>query len=291
MPSYTDTLKLTTVTKSLNSAASFLGWIIVSTFMGPVVDRLGRRSGVLISVFLKLIGVALMASAQGVGMFVAGRIILGAGAGTSSIAASTWLAETLPPRFRAPGLSLIFTVYFVGRFFPTECLQSVLTPATGALIAAGVTYRTVEIAGSWSWRLPCLLQAVFSVLCLIILFFVPESPRWLVHQGRLQDALVSVASTHSDSDIMHPVAIVQHEEIMETIEMERASGKQMTYAEIFRTPNSRLRLLLVVSVAVLSMSSGNNIVSYYLGDMLDNAGITDTTTQLQIVSLLVKLAS
>lgn len=97
----------------------------------------------------------------------------------------------------------------------------------------------------------------FQCLCLIILFFVPESPRWLVHQGRLQDALISVASTHSDSDIMHPVAIVQHEEIMETIEMERASGKQMTYAEIFRTPNSRLRLLLVVSVAVLSMSSGN----------------------------------
>ena len=55
---------------------------------------------------------------------------------------------------------------------------------------------------------------------------------------------------------MHPVAIAQHKEIVETIEMERASGKQMTYAEIFRTPNSRLRLLLVVSVAVLSMSSG-----------------------------------
>lgn len=95
MPSYTDTLKLTTVTKSLNSAASFLGWIIVSTFMGPVVDRLGRRTGVLISVFLKLIGVALMASAQGVGMFVAGRIILGAGAGTSSIAASTCVLHLL----------------------------------------------------------------------------------------------------------------------------------------------------------------------------------------------------
>ena len=89
IPSYTETLKLTTVTKSLNAAASFLGWAIVSTFMGPVVDRVGRRTGVLISVFLKLIGVTLMTAAQNVEMFVIGRMVLGAGSGTSSIAAST----------------------------------------------------------------------------------------------------------------------------------------------------------------------------------------------------------
>ena len=89
MPSYIETFKLTTVTKSLNTASTFLGWIVVSTFMGPVVDRLGRRTGVLISIFFKLIGVALMTSAKGVGMFVAGRMFLGAGVCTSSIAAST----------------------------------------------------------------------------------------------------------------------------------------------------------------------------------------------------------
>lgn len=82
-------MNLTTATKSLNSAASFLGWAIVSTFMGPVVDRVGRRTGVFISVVLKIIGVVLMTCAQEVGMFVAGRMILGAGSGTSSIAAST----------------------------------------------------------------------------------------------------------------------------------------------------------------------------------------------------------
>lgn len=95
MPSYSATLKLTTATKSLNSAASFLGWAVVSTFMGPVVDKIGRRTGVLISVFLKFIGIALMTSAQGVGMFVAGRMILGAGNGTSSIAASTYYSYNL----------------------------------------------------------------------------------------------------------------------------------------------------------------------------------------------------
>lgn len=132
----------------------------------------------------------------------------------------------------------------------------------GALIAAGVTYRTADIASSWSWRLPCLLQALFSVLCLIILFFVPESPRWLVHRGRLDDALVSLASTHSDSNITDPFAIEQHRLIVDSIATERALGRQMTYGEIFRTPNSRRRLLLVVSVAVLSMSSGQSLLAF-----------------------------
>ncbi|KAL4874213.1 general substrate transporter [Aspergillus karnatakaensis] len=265
MPSYTETLQLTTATKSLNSASTFLGWAIVSTFMGPVVDRVGRRTGVLISVFLKLIGVALMSSAQEVVMFIIGRIMLGAGAGTSSIASSTWLAETLPKRHRAAGLSFVYTVYYVG-----------------ALIAAGVTYRTADISGSWSWRIPCLLQAIFSILCLLILFFVPESPRWLAHRGRVHDALISIASTHSDSDITHLDTVAQHRGIIDMIEWERLNGKKMGYLEIFKTPSSRRRLMLVVSVAVLAMSSGNNLVTYYLGDMLNKAGITDSMTQLKV---------
>lgn len=58
----------------------------------------------------------------------------------------------------------------------------------------------------------------------------------------------------------------------------------MTVKEIVRTPSRRKRLMLTISVAVFSMLSGNNIVSYYLGTMLDGAGVTDTTTQLEIVS-------
>lgn len=54
LPSYNETLKLTTATKALNSASSFIGWAIVATFMGPVVDKVGRRTGVLISCALKL---------------------------------------------------------------------------------------------------------------------------------------------------------------------------------------------------------------------------------------------
>lgn len=168
----------------------------------------------------------------------------------------------------------------------------------GALIAAGVTYKTADIVGSWSWRMPVALQGIFTILSFACLFFVPESPRWLVHKGRLEDALTSLASTHSDGDETDEVTLMHHQEIIDTLALEREVGQKMTYAEIFRTPNSRRRLLLVVSIAVIAQSSGelgvylqlsqcltlagNNIVSYYLGDMLTHAGITDQHTQLEI---------
>jgi MFS family permease len=97
MPSYTHDIGFTPVLKSLNTSATFIGWGIVSFFMGPVVDKVGRRTGVLISIVLKLLGVVMMSAAQNTVMFVIGRIILGAGGATSSIAASTFVLVFPPP--------------------------------------------------------------------------------------------------------------------------------------------------------------------------------------------------
>lgn len=89
MPQYVDWFQLTTVTKSLSTCSSYIGWFIAALLMGPVVERTGRKGGIFISIILKLIGIALMASSQSVGMFIGGRIILGWAKGTAAIASST----------------------------------------------------------------------------------------------------------------------------------------------------------------------------------------------------------
>lgn len=88
MPQYTAWFKLTTTTKALNTCATFIGWGIAAFFMGPIVEHVGRKGGVVLSVILKLIGILLMSAAQNVEMFVIGRIVLGWGTGTASIGAS-----------------------------------------------------------------------------------------------------------------------------------------------------------------------------------------------------------
>lgn len=291
MPQYTDWFQLTTVTKALNTCASYIGWFIAAFLMGPVVERTGRKGGIIVSVMLKFIGIALMTSAQSVPMFVCGRIILGWAKGTAAIASSTWLAETLPTHIRGRGLSVTYSVFFVG-----------------ALIASGICYGTSNIAGSWSWRLPCLMMSMWSCICVCVLFATPESPRWLVcsavpllnqysrrvpstHQstsqvyhGREDEALKVLASIYADGDESNPVVQQQHAEILEKLAWEREVGKTLSYKEIVRTPSSRKRMTLALSVAVIAMLSGNNIVSYYLGDMLTAAGVYDNEIKLQIVS-------
>lgn len=95
----------------------------------------------------------------------------------------------------------------------------------------------------------------------------------------------AVALTHTNGDRNDPVTLVQYQEILDTLTFEKEKGATLGPKELVKTPANRRRLMLALSVAVISMVSGNNIISYYLGDMLDSAGITNTTTQLEIVSI------
>lgn len=137
---------------------------------------------------------------------------------------------------------------------------------------------------TWAWRLPSAMQGFFSILCILILPFIPESPRWLIHKDRHEEALDAISLAYSDGDTEDPIVLAQYKEIVDTLRFERESGNTMTMAQMLKSKGARKRSLLNVSVAIISMLSGNNIISYYLGTMLGNAGITDSTTQLQIVS-------
>lgn len=213
---------------------------------------------------VSIIGVIIQTCAQNVAMFICGRIIIGLASGISGVAAPTYMAETAPVQWRAVMLGIYFDFWFVG-----------------GLVSAGVTYGTQYIPSTWAWRLPSLLQLLPAVVCIVILPFIPESPRWLAYKDRSEDALEVLAVAHGWGDKNHPVVVTEYREIIETIGFEKRTGSLSPF-ECLRTKGNRYRLLLMMSVAILSMTAGNNIVTYYLGTMLDQAGVTDENTQLQV---------
>lgn len=126
----------------------------------------------------------------------------------------------------------------------------------GALIAAGVTYGTAKLDSTWAWRAPSILQGLFSVICIIFLPFVPESPRWLVYQGRSQEALEALAAANSDGDTSHEQVLLQFSEITAALQWEKNQGEKLTLLETVKTPSNRKRMMLSISVAIFSMISG-----------------------------------
>ncbi|RDW84837.1 hypothetical protein BP6252_02427 [Coleophoma cylindrospora] len=243
----------------------WLGGAISGIFYGYVVDALGRKPALFWAALFTIFAAILQAAAQNVAMFVIARILIGIGTGASGVAGPVYLAETLPFKWRAWGLGVFYDFWYVG-----------------GLIASGVTYGTAAMASTWAWRLPSALQGVFSIICILILPFIPESPRWLIYQGRNEEAKKIIAYTSCDGDENNPIVLVQYKEMVDTLEFEKNTGETLSMMEIVKTPSARKRTMLACSVAVCTMLSGNNIISYYLGTMLDNAGITNSTTQLEI---------
>lgn len=178
---------------------------------------------------ITLVDVILQTAAQDIGMFVMARVLLGMGNAASTISGPTYVAETLPYRWRAWGLAIFNDFFYVGKFRPiilplpadVPCNLLLILLHLGGFIAAGVTYGTATFSSTWAWRLPSLLQALFSITALCILPFIPESPRWLEYQGRHQEAHAVVAQLYSSGDLNDPVSLAQTKEIVDTIEFER----------------------------------------------------------------------
>lgn len=76
--------------------------------------------------------------------------------------------------------------------------------ALGSIVAGWATFGTFRIHGSAAWRIPSALQCLPSVIQLCGLYFVPESPRWLISKYRSEEALAFLAKYHAEGEESHP---------------------------------------------------------------------------------------
>lgn len=112
---------------------------------------------------------------------------------------------------------------------------------------------------TWAWRLPSALQGLFSVMCIALLPFTPESPRWLISQGRDAEALRVLAQTHSNGNIDDASILEQFGQMTDALNFERTHETPRFVKKFMSSASTRKRIFLVSSVAVFCMLSGNNV--------------------------------
>ncbi|ETN45017.1 uncharacterized protein HMPREF1541_09893 [Cyphellophora europaea CBS 101466] len=269
LPQYTEYFHLTTATVGLNNAAIWMGSVIGAAFIQPASDRLGRRWALFYAACICLMGAAIQSAAQNIATFVIGRIFIGIGSEMAAGPGPALIAETVKPSARGPLLGLYFSFY-----------------NAGSLISAAVNLGMVEIPSTWAWRVPSILQTVPSLLCIAVLRFLPESPRWLVSKGRHDEAREVLAIIYGNNDIHHEKVHVVLNEIDVAIKHERETYPVHPWKELVASKANIRRLTILVSFGVMIQMMGNFVISYYLGAMLGQAGITSATTKLQINTIL-----
>ncbi|KIJ51839.1 hypothetical protein M422DRAFT_244216 [Sphaerobolus stellatus SS14] len=235
----------------------------------PMLTDWGRKRAIFIGASIMVIAAAVQASAQSLGMFIGARFMVGFGLQLAGNAAPLLVTEIAYPTLRAPLTSCYNSIWF-----------------TGAIIAAWTTFGTFFIKNSWAWRIPSAIQGFPALLQVLLIWFVPQSPRWLINKGREDEARKMLGYWHGFGDEQHPIVDFQMKEIKASIEFEKSVQKDVGYKTLFTTPGNRRRMRIIMALALFSQWSGTGIVSYYLHVVFDLIGITNTTIQLLINGVL-----
>lgn len=180
-----------------------VGGMVGPFFGGPLTDRFGRRKGMVIGSLIICLGSAVIASAPSQPQFVGGRFILGFGVSILTTAAPSYCVEICPPQWRGRMTGF----YNCGWF-------------GGSIPAAGITLGTRTMTNDWAWRLPLLLQCAPAFVVVLSAMFLPESPRWLMAQGRDDEALAFLTKYHGAGDEQDPVVQLEYMEFKEAIEVD-----------------------------------------------------------------------
>lgn len=255
-----------------NPDGDFLGLIgalyqigsLASIPLVPIIaDRFGRKMPIALGSLIMIVGGVLQGACQNVGTFMGGRVLLGFGNSLAQICSPMLLTEICHPQHRAR----LTTVY--------NCLWNV-----GALIVAWISFGTNFVPNDWSWRVPSLLQALPSIIQIAFIYWVPESPRWLIAKDKHDQALHILAKYHANGDVNNATVQFEYQEIKETIRMEFEASKSSSYLDFFRTRGNRYRFAILISLGIFSQWSGNAIISNYSSILYNTAGVPDPTQKL-----------
>jgi sugar porter (SP) family MFS transporter len=237
---------------------------IVSFFFVPyMADHFGRKPTIMIGCVIMIVGSMISAFCNGYDMYIAGRFVLGFGNSMSQMASPMLLTEICHPQHRGP----LTTVY--------NCLWNL-----GSLIVSIVGWGTSTIESDWSWRSITFVQAVPSLIQLAGIWWIPESPRWLMSRDRPEEALATLAEHHAGGDANNATVQFQYREIKETMAADRTLNKSSRYIDFFLTKGNRWRLAIIISLGIISQYSGNALFSNYINIIYEGAGITGQNQKL-----------
>jgi len=247
-----DQFSLSSLGEGLAVSIVLVGCMVGTWIAGVASDRIGRKRFLLVSAVLFFVSAVGCAIPQNLFQFLAFRFIGGLAIGSASLVCPLYISEIAPARIRGALVSV-----------------NQMTIVTGILLAYFVNWILVG-AGPSNWRWMFAAGAIPAVIFFGLVLRVPESPRWLVKQGRENEALEVLSRVNEPGPASAEVL-----NIKETLTLE-----QGRLSELFK-PGFRTALLVGVVLAVFQQITGINAVIYYSPRFFETAGLARGTAILQ----------
>jgi len=253
-----------------------IGCFIGAFLAGRLADLMGRRNVMILTAILFLMGALIQGFSHEQWIFVAARIAGGMAVGAASVLSPVYISEVAPANIR-------------GRMTTIQQIM-IISGLTGAFV---VNYWLAKTAGAstnlfWggyeAWRWMYWMQAIPATVFLIALFFIPESPRYLVSKGRNEEAMRVLTSLFGAE-----TAAKKRVEIQASF-----SDHRPTLRDILDPVKGGVRPIVWAGLllAVFQQLVGINVIFYYGATLWQLAGYTENDALLiNIVSGLVSIAA
>lgn len=242
-------LDLSPAMKGFAASSALLACIFGAAFAGTLSDRLGRKKVLILSAAMFLISAVGTALPQNLTQFVIFRFIGGLGVGAAAMTSPMYIAEIAPAKMRGRLVSVnqfaivfgMLLVYFVNYYI------------------AGLGDQAWNTETGWRWMFGS--ESIPAVLMLVLLFCVPESPRWLTKQNQKSKALRVLSKVDGEEYAKQEIQVIE-----ETLSLESSSLSQLF------SPGMRVVLVIGVILAVLQQITGINVFLYFGSEIFEKLG-------------------
>ncbi len=253
----TQSFSLTTVGQEWVAAALNIGAIFGAVLSGPLSDRFGRRPAVMMAAMVFILASFGCGLAPGIGMMIVARLGLGVAIGATTQIVPVYMAELAPPERRG-GLVSLFQLAF----------------SLGLLAAFFVGYALSGPPDCWR---PMFMLGAVPALCLGVgMVFLPESPRWLLHNGQEKRAVTILYRLRGHCDCVRR----ELDDVLAVDKAEAGGGwRELMQGWV------RPALVVALGIAALSQLSGPNVIVYYAPIILSQAGLGHSAALLTSVSV------
>ena len=244
---------LTDLWHGFTIATALIGTLVGAFCCGRPAEKYGRHISLIVIAFLYLISAVGSAAIVNWYSFMIFRFIGGLAVGASSVIGPMYIAEISPSKWR-------------GRFVAFFQFNIVL----GIVLAYFTNYFIAGVPNDWQWMIGS--ESVPALLFALLLFTIPESPRWLIARGRETEAR-SIFERTGEPDIDAEVQAIK-----ESLAAAKDQKKEPLFQKKYRKP-----ILAAFLIATLNQLTGINAILYYAPRLFEMSGVFREGAMLQSV--------